>query len=76
MHPKLARDPFLILLNNPKQPLLARNSFLKKGILKEDYQKASKKLSLVFLSKPAPFNGQSYKNQNGCRTSDQSLFRL
>ena len=76
MHPKLARDPFLILLNNPKQPLLARNSFLNKGILKEDYQKASKKLSLVFLSKPVPFNGQSYKTQNGCRTSDQSLFRL
>ena len=27
MHKKLAPDPFLILLNNPKQPLHARNFF-------------------------------------------------
>ena len=27
---KLAPDPFLILLNNPKQPLHARNSFKNK----------------------------------------------
>ena len=39
LHQKLARDPFLILLNNPKKPLHARNSFLNKifwkRILKE-----------------------------------------
>ena len=27
VHQKLAPDPFLILLNNPKRPLHARNSF-------------------------------------------------
>ena len=27
MHQKLAPDPFLILVHNPKQPLHARNSF-------------------------------------------------
>ena len=44
--------------------------------MKEDYQKALKKLTLFFLSNPVPFNGQSYKNQKGLGTSDQSLFRL
>ena len=27
VHQKLVPDPFLILVNNPKQPLYARNSF-------------------------------------------------
>ena len=44
--------------------------------MKEDYQKAFKKLSLFFLSNPVPFNGQSYQKQKGSGTSDQSLFRL
>ena len=35
------RPPFVILVNNPKQPLHARNSF--KDILKGDYQKPLKK---------------------------------
>ena len=30
MHQKLVSDPFLILVNNPKQPLHARNSFKSK----------------------------------------------
>ena len=47
-----------------------------KDILKEDCQKAFKKLTLFFLSNPIPFNGQSYKKQKGPGTSDQSLFRL
>ena len=46
------------------------------SILKEDYQKALKKLTLFFLSNPVPFNEQSYKKQWGLGTSDQSLFRL
>ena len=46
------------------------------SILKEDYQKALKKLTLFFLSNPVPFNGQSYQKQKGPGTSDQSLFRL
>ena len=76
VHQRLVLGPFLILVNNPKQPLHARNSFKKEGILKEDYQKALKKLILFFLSNPAPFNGQSYLKQKGHGTSDQWLFRL
>ena len=75
-HQKLARDPFSILLNNPKQPLHARNSFKNKIFLKEDYQKGSKKLTLFCLSNPVPFNGKSYQKQKGSGTSDQSLFML
>ena len=30
VHQKLVSDPFIILLNNPKQPLHARNSFQNK----------------------------------------------
>ena len=44
--------------------------------MKEDYQKALKKLTLFFLSNPVPFNGQSYQKQKGPGTSDQLLFRL
>ena len=44
--------------------------------MKEDYQKASKKLTLFFLLNPVPFNGQNYQKQKEPGTSDQSLFRL
>ena len=44
--------------------------------MKGDYKKRLRKLTLVFLPKPVPFNGQSYKKQKGLGTSDQSLFRL
>ena len=44
--------------------------------MKEDYQEASKKLTIFFLSNPVPFNGQSYQNQKRPGTSNQSLFRL
>ena len=44
--------------------------------MKEDYQKALKKLTLFFLSNPVAFNGKSYQKQNGLGTSDQSLFKL
>ena len=74
MQQKLVPDLFIILLNNPKQPLHARNDF--KGILKEDYQKALKKVISFFLSNPVPFNTQNYQKQKGPGTSDQSLFRL
>ena len=52
---KLAPDLFLFLANNPGQPLHSRKSF--KDILKRDYQKLLKKLTLFFLSNPVPFNG-------------------
>ena len=41
--------------------------------MKEDYQKALKKLTLFFLSKPVPFKGQNYQKQKGSETNDQSL---
>ena len=44
--------------------------------MKEDYQKALKKLTLFFLSNPVPFNGQSYQKQKEPGISDQLLFRL
>ena len=39
MHQKLAPDPFLILLNNPKQPLDAGNSFKNKVFRKRIIKK-------------------------------------
>ena len=44
--------------------------------MKEDYQKALKKLTLFFPANPVPFNGQNYQKQKGYGTNDQSLFRL
>ena len=44
--------------------------------IKEDYQKALKKLTLFILPKPVLFNRKSYQKQKGPGTSAQSLFRL
>ena len=44
--------------------------------MKEDYQKALKKVTLFSLSNPVPFNRQNYQKQKGPGTSDHSLFRL
>ena len=44
--------------------------------MKEDYEKALKRLTLFFLLNPVPFKGQCYQKQKGPGTSDQSLFRL
>ena len=44
--------------------------------MKENYQKAFKKLTLFFLLNPVTFNGQSYQKQKGPGTSDKSLIRL
>ena len=44
--------------------------------MKGDHQNVIKKLTLFFLSKPDPFNGQSYQKQKGPGNSDQSLFWL
>ena len=59
-HQRLIPDLFLILVNKPKQPLLAINSF-KNKIFERGLSKALKKLILFFLSNPVPFNGQSYQ---------------
>ena len=44
--------------------------------MKEDYQKALKKVTSFFLLNPVPFNRQNYQKQKRPGTSDQSLFRL
>ena len=49
---------------------------LKKDVLKENYQKFFKKLTLFFILNPVPFNRQSYQKQKWSGTSDQSLFNL
>ena len=43
--------------------------------MKWDDQKPFKKLTLFFLSNPV-FNGQSYKEQKGLGTNDQSLLQV
>ena len=75
MHQKLVLDPFLILVNNQKQPLHARNSF-KKRYFERGLSKSLKKANFVFSFELSPFNGQSYKKQKGPGTIDQSLFML
>ena len=44
--------------------------------MKRDYQKPLKKLTLVFLSNPVPFNGQSFQKQKGSGTRNLLIFRL
>ena len=44
--------------------------------MKEDYQKALKKLTIFLILNPVPFIGQSYQKQKGPGTSNQSLFTL
>ena len=44
--------------------------------MKEDYQKAFKKVILFFLPNPVPFNWQNFQEQKGSGTSNHSLFRL
>ena len=44
--------------------------------MKEDYQKALKKVTSFFLLNPVPLNRENYQKQKGPGTSDQSLFRL
>ena len=76
MHQKLVPDPFLILVNNPKQLLHAKNSFENKIFWKRIIKKALKNLTLFFLSNSVPFNGKNYQKQKGHGTSQLLLFRL
>ena len=75
MHQKLVPDLFIILVNNPKQPLHARNYFLKR-YFERGLSKSLKKGNFIFSFKPSPFNRQDYQKQKGPGTSSQSLFRL
>ena len=66
---------FLILANNPKQPLHVRNHF-KIRQYERGLTKSIKNLTLfiyLFLN-PVPFNGQDYEKQRGPRIRDQSPF--
>ena len=66
---------YAIWVNNPDshgmQEILLKIRYLERGLSKN-----LKKLTLFFLSKPVPFNGQSYRKQKGPGTSDPLLFRL
>ena len=44
--------------------------------MKEDYEKALRKVTFFSLANPVPFNRQNFQKQEGPGTSDQSLFRL
>ena len=52
VHQKLAPDSFLILVNNLKQPLHARNSFKSKI---RGLSKNLKKVNFIFSAEPSPF---------------------
>ena len=53
------------------QEILLKIRYFKKGL-----SKTLKKLTLLFLSNPVPFNRQSYQRQKGFGTSDKLLFLL
>ena len=61
--PKTSHRPLFILVNNPKQPLHARNSF-KIKILK-DYQKALKSQLYFFFRNQSHLMDQIMKNKRG-----------
>ena len=54
VHQMLAPDPSLILLNNPKQPLHARNS-LKIRYSERGLSKSLKKVKFIFSFEPSSF---------------------
>ena len=74
--PKASPRPIFNFCKKPKTAIAYKKLFYKLDILKEDYQKAFKKLTLFFILNPVPFKGQSYHKQKGPGTSVQSLFRL
>ena len=61
VHQKLVPDPFLILVNKPK------NTYCIHYILKKDYQKVLTKLTLLFLSNPSPLMDKNIKNKQGLK---------
>ena len=55
MHQKLAPDPFLILLNNPKRPMHTQENFLKIGYFERALSKSLKKVNFIFSFERSPF---------------------
>ena len=74
--PKVSPRPLFNFGKRNRTAITCRKVFLKKDVLKVDYQKTSRKLTLYFLLNAVPFNGQDYKKQKGPGTSDQLFFRL
>ena len=54
VHQKLVPHPFLILVNNPKQPLYARNYFENKVFWKR-IMKTLKNVNFIFSSETSHF---------------------
>ena len=65
VHQKLAPDPFLILLNNPKQPLHTRNSFKNKVFWKRIIKKPKPRWFYFFLQTQYLLMDKVIKNQRG-----------
>ena len=74
LYQKLVPDPFLILVDNQKQPVHTRNYF--ENYFERGLSKSLKKVSFIFFPNPIHFNGQSYQKQKRPGTSGQSPFRL
>ena len=69
MHQKLVPDSFLILVNNPKKPLHARNSIKNEIILK----RIMKKLSSFFLLNKSLLMDKVIKNKRTLELVTTSL---
>ena len=77
MQQKLVPEVFIILVNNPKQLLHARNYF-KSKIFGKRLSKSLQKVTFFVLSSPVPFNRQNYQKQKGpgIETSGYSGFEI
>ena len=71
MHQKVVPDPFLVLVNNPKQPCMQK-TILKIRYFERGLSKSLQKLTLFFVLNPAPFNWQSYQKQKGLGTINKT----
>ena len=67
MHQNLVPDPFLIFVNNAKQPLHARNYF-KIRYFERGWPKDLKKVNFIVF--PILHNGQDCETQKGLETSE------
>ena len=65
MHQKFVLDPFLILLNNPKQTLHAGNSFENKKIWKTIIKKFLKSQLYFFFRTQSLLMDKVIKNKTG-----------
>ena len=68
--PNTSPIPHFYFSKQPKTTIASRKLILKSDILKGYYQNCLQELTLFFLLKPVPCNGQSYQKQNWAGTSD------